>query len=104
MNQRANIGMTEQENMEATMETVQGKVMRRRGLLAGAAAVAAGMIAAKAAEPVKANGEIIAVGDDIQGVTGRTRLSGSTSDSAIAIWHISQTGVGTAIDAISDSP
>jgi len=76
------------------------KVFGRRGLIAGAAAVAAAMVAAKTADSVKANGEVITVGSDISSITVETHLSGSTGQ-AVALLHLSQGGLGSALDAVS---
>jgi hypothetical protein len=80
----------------------QGKVLRRRGLLAGAAAVAAGVIAAKTADSVRAgNGDLITAGSDITGVTLETHLSGSTNQQQ-GLFHLSQSGQGVGLKVIAD--
>jgi hypothetical protein len=96
--------MTEKIGMEEKMERDmgQGKVLRRRGLLAGAAAVAAGAIAAKSAQSVQAgNGDIITVGSDINSITLETHLTGSTNQSS-SLLHLSQNGQGMGLDVIAD--
>jgi hypothetical protein len=106
MNREKEQAMTANTNtdMAESLDGERGKVLRRRGLLAGAAAVAAGMMAAKSADAVKANGEVITVGSQITGITVETHLTGSTGNVAIPIFHASQDGTGSAIHAISTSP
>jgi hypothetical protein len=85
---------------DTTAQDGTRKVLGRRGLIAGAAAVVATMAAAKTADSVNANGEVIAVGSEITGITVETHLTGSTG-SSVGLFHLSQNGQGPALDVVS---
>jgi hypothetical protein len=78
------------------------KVFGRRGMIAGAAAVAATMVAAKTADSVKANGEVITVGSYIQTITAETHLAGSMAANN-ALMHLSENGQGLGLESYANA-
>jgi hypothetical protein len=94
---RGTSGNLAQPGTEEATQTERGAVLRRRGLLAGAAALAAGALAAKSSEAVRANGETVTIGTNIFGITAQTRLSGSTTG-GVSLFKFTNFGDGAAIE------
>ncbi|MHB8647310.1 MAG: hypothetical protein ACYDAR_16100 [Thermomicrobiales bacterium] len=96
--------MAEQQRADERTEeqASSGKTLKRRGILAAAGAVVAGLAARAASAPVEAaNGDIIHVGDSLSGTFPTELFYNHAGAPPLGVWSVTNTGAADAIFGVS---